>query len=260
MIYYPEKFYEPTNASYENLEKIKNEDGIVTGFATQWDFEKRALIIHLGNDFIGIIPENELTLEPLKYVQDIPVQAKAKFSKKICAKITHIDGNIVYLSRKSLQCDALTSLKNGNTYKVVITNIVPFGVYVDVACGITAFIHSSELCATRRRSISELHMHTGDEINAMIIKTVPRICMSYRRCMKSPLLFKGDTVKGIVRTPVNSTGYFVELSPNDVGILDVKPSEKIPYGTKISCKITKFVILSDEFGEPKIHYKLKKSN
>jgi len=264
-MYYPEKLYPLTDVTLTKLKKIKRNKQIVVGTAVNWDSEERAIIVNLGNEFVGIMPESEITLEELKYRNsiktDIPMQAKYALGKKICAKITKIENNVVYLSRKQLQTEAIGHLNANKIYNVVIKAVGPYGLYVDVAVGLTAFIHISEISTTRFKNMADVNMVPGEIIRAVILSMDQKICMSYRRTINLPLVEVGDYVDGIVRSELeNRTGYFVEVSPNECGIVDstTKNGKKIEitYGTHIRCKVVGVRVVSDDNGT-KIQYKLR---
>lgn len=265
-MYYPEKMYPLTDATLENLENIKMNNKFVVGTAVNWNEEKRELIVNLGDNFIGIIPENEITFEALKYrnedMVDMPMQAKSTINKKVCAKITRIEGNTVYLSRKQLQIEALGHLNINQIYTVVIKAVCSYGIYVDIAVGITAFIHISEISTTRFKNMKDVNMIPGEAIRAIILSINQKICMSYRRTVNLPLIEIGDYIDGIVRSELdNQTGYFVEVSPNECGIVDstMKDGKKvdISYGTHVRCKVVGVRIISEDNGNAKVQYKLR---
>lgn len=263
-MFYPEKFYKITESSYEELERIKNENKFVVGIADNWDYETKSLIVNLQNGFLGIIPKNELTIEDLKYpdgnTEEIPMQAKSKIGKKICAKIEKIYGNTIYLSRKALQEEAFSELKENSMYKVVVTNIVPYGIYVDVACGITAFIHVSEISTTRFKDVSDVNISLNTTIDAILMQITPRLCMSYRRAITVPILEPGEYTLGVVRSELpDRSGYFVELSPNESGIVDTNDTT-LEYGETIRCMVKNMKCVSDKKGDIEIQYKLKLIN
>lgn len=265
-MYYPEKTYCLTEVSLNNLNDIQKYNSFLVGIAEHWDEEKRAIIVNLGKDFVGIIPEQELTLEDLKYrnndKSNMPVQANSVLNKKICAKITKINGNKVFLSRKELQIEAMRWLNINQTYNVVIKAVCSYGVYVDVAVGLTAFIHISEISTTRFKSLKDANMVPGETIRAVVLSIDKKICMSYRRAFKLPLVEIGDYINGIVRSELeDGSGYFVEISPNECGIVDSKTKLGnkiyISYGTHIKCKVVGMRIISDDNGNTKIQYKLR---
>lgn len=265
-MYYPERKYRLTKGYLSVFEEIQRNNGFVVGISKKWDSTEKKLIIDLGNGFTGIIPESELTIEELKYPNknknDMPFQAICTFNQKICAEITKIDGKTVYLSRRKLQEKAMASLEINKVYEVVIISVSKFGIFVDIGVGLTAFIHVSEISTTRFQNAQDVNMIPGDTISAILLSITPKMCMSYRRNISLYTLSRGDYTMGIVRAELsNHTGYFVEVSPNECGIVDsinrAGIKTELAYGSVVRCLVKDVKIISDVDGLTKIQYKLR---
>jgi len=268
-MYYPESFYEETEINEKVLKKHVRKNLFIVGKVDGWDSSQKALIVKFNNGYTGIIPEEEITLEDLKYSNRAkigpPMQAKMLYSQKICADIVKIVGKTIYLSRKSVQMKAIGTLNSNHNYKVVVKSISDFGIYVDIAVGIIAFIHISEISTTRIKDVADIGITTGMTIDATILSLSPKICMSYRRVIPLKNLNVGDYSFGTVRFELdNQTGYFVEVSPNECGILDSTSNNgnkiHIPYGTRIKYRVKNMKVICDENGALKSQYRLKLVN
>lgn len=242
MKYYPEFFYKLEELNQEELTKRFNENELVTFTALGWDDEKRAIVTEFKNGILGYIPETEICYSPLKFAEgfNCPVQAHSIIGQQACALITNINGNEVTLSRKKLQQEALKSLIVGNTYSVCIKNITDIGIFADVAVGISAFIHNSEITKTPFNSLidakQDYYLYRGKIIPAKLLCCKENIKMSFRQVLNFPLIAKGDTVYGIVRNRlIDKTGYFVDISPNDTAIVDT--DQLLTYGDRILVEI-----------------------
>src|SRR5690348_15042970 len=134
-------------AQYERawgtIEKIKEEDGVVTG--TVIEVEKRGLILDIG--LRGFLPAS---LVEMRRVRDL----QPCVGKEIEAKIIELDKNRnnVVLSRRAwleqtqseVRHTFLNTLSKGQIRKGVVSSIVNFGAFVDLG-GVDGLVHVSEL-------------------------------------------------------------------------------------------------------------------
>lgn len=101
--------------------------------------------------------------------------------------ITELKGQNIVLSRKALLKDeheakmakAKESIAEGQTHKVTITRIVPFGAFVAIESGLEGLIHINELSESRVKKVEDV-VQVGDVVSAKIIKIEhePRFRMS----------------------------------------------------------------------------------
>lgn len=242
MMYYPEFFYKPETLNMEELTKRFNENAMVSFTALDWDEKKNAIITEFKDGILGYIPEAEICNERQKYIEGFSysTQAHSLLGKTACALITNISGNEVKLSRKKLQQEAIKTLVVGNTYSVYIKNVIERGIFVDIAVGLSAFIHVSEITKTQLFSLADVNqdycLYRGKIIPAKLLYCQEIINMSFRQTLNFPLITKGDTLYGIVRMRLGDrTGYFVDLSPNDTAIVDT--DQNLLYGAKILVEV-----------------------
>ncbi len=134
-------------AQYERawgtIEKIKDEDGIVTG--TVIEVVKGGLIIDIG--LRGFLPAS---LVEMRRVRDL----QPYVGKELEAKIIELDKNRnnVVLSRRAwleqtqseVRQTFLTTLLKGQVRSGVVSSIVNFGAFVDLG-GVDGLVHVSEL-------------------------------------------------------------------------------------------------------------------
>src|SRR5215467_8124718 len=134
-------------AQYERawgtIEKIKDEDGVVTG--TVIEVVKGGLILDIG--LRGFLPAS---LVEMRRVRDL----QPYVSKEIEAKIIELDKNRnnVVLSRRAwleqtqskVRQNFLNTLQKGQIRKGVVSSIVNFGTFVDLG-GVDGLVHVSEL-------------------------------------------------------------------------------------------------------------------
>jgi ribosomal protein S1 len=158
-------------AQYERawgtIEKIKEEDGVVTG--TVIEVVKGGLILDIG--LRGFLPAS---LVEMRRVRDL----QPYVGREIEAKIIELDKNRnnVVLSRRAwleqtqseVRQNFLNTLQKGQIRKGVVSSIVNFGAFVRVEEGIEGLVHISEL-ADRHVEIPEQVVQVGDEIFVKII-------------------------------------------------------------------------------------------
>src|SRR5215469_11007676 len=134
-------------AQYERawgtIEKIKDEDGVVTG--TVIEVVKGGLILDIG--LRGFLPAS---LVEMRRVRDL----QPYVGKEIEAKIIELDKNRnnVVLSRRAwleqtqseVRHTFLNTLRKGQIRKGVVSSIVNFGAFVDLG-GVDGLVHVSEL-------------------------------------------------------------------------------------------------------------------
>src|SRR5580700_885316 len=134
-------------AQYERawgtIEKVKDEDGVVTG--TVIEVVKGGLILDIG--LRGFLPAS---LVEMRRVRDL----QPYVGKEIEAKIIELDRNRnnVVLSRRAwleqtqseVRQNFLNTLQKGQIRKGVVSSIVNFGAFVDLG-GVDGLVHVSEL-------------------------------------------------------------------------------------------------------------------
>lgn len=254
MNYFPEVFYKPEQLNKEKLQERFENESLVSFYISHWDYTQKALVAKFADGIIGYLPEVELCIDKLKTFDPFPysTQAGSLIGKTACALITDIKGSQVFLSRKKLQQKVFPTFRAGNSYDVYVKNMTGIGIFVDVAVGISGFIHNSELTMTHFNRFQDmarsLDIYCGKIIPAKVLSIDERIEMSYRRACLFPYLNVGDVTYATVRNKLHdSTGYFVEISPNDTAIVDSK--FELNYGQKILVQIksTETVFEKDGF-------------
>src|SRR6187399_686386 len=157
-------------AQYERawgtIEKIKEEDGIVTG--TVIEVVKGGLILDIG--LRGFLPAS---LVEMRRVRDL----QPYVGKQIEAKIIELDKNRnnVVLSRrawleetqKEQREDFLANLKPGEVRSGVVSSVVNFGAFVDLG-GMDGLIHVSELSWKHVDHPGQV-VAVGDEVTVQVL-------------------------------------------------------------------------------------------
>ncbi|MCD8213446.1 MAG: 30S ribosomal protein S1 [Campylobacter sp.] len=110
-------------------------------------------------------------------------------------------------------------LEVGDTIKVVVSNIEPYGAFVDLGNDIEGFLHISEISWDKNIKNPKDHISEGEEIDVEVIEIDAkghRLRVSLKNLLPKPFdefksKFKeGDVVKGIVTT-VTNFGAFIRI-------------------------------------------------
>ena len=242
-------------AQYErawgNIERIKDEDGMVEGEVIE--VVKGGLILDIG--LRGFLPAS---LVEMRRVKDL-----GQFlGQKLEAKIIELDKNRnnVVLSRRALlekqqsteRKEFLEKLEKGTKMTGTVSSIVNFGAFVDLG-GVDGLIHISELSWSHVDHPSEV-LSVGNEVQVEILDVDlerERVSLSMKKAQEDPWekLSKekpaGSTVQGKV-TKLVPFGAFVELTPGVEGLVHISelawehiefPEEVVSVGDDVEAKI-----------------------
>ena len=242
-------------AQYErawgNIERIKEEDGIVEGEVIE--VVKGGLILDIG--LRGFLPASLVDMRRVKDLNQF-------LGRALEAKIIELDKNRnnVVLSRRAYlekqksteRKEFLESLEKGTKQSGTVSSIVNFGAFVDLG-GVDGLIHISELSWSHVDHPSEV-LAVGDEVNVEILDVDlerERVSLSLKKAQEDPWekLAKeqpaGSTVHGKV-TKLVPFGAFVEIAPGVEGLVHISelawehvefPEEVVSVGEEVDAKI-----------------------
>src|SRR5918997_5812392 len=217
-------------AQYERawgtIEKIKEEDGVVTGHVIE--VVKGGLIIDIG--LRGFLPAS---LVEMRRVRDL----QPYVGMELEAKIIELDKNRnnVVLSRRAwleqtqseVRQSFLTQLKAGEIRKGVVSSIVNFGAFADLG-GVDGLVHVSELSWKHVDHPSEV-VEVGQEVNVEVLDVDlerERVSLSLKATQEDPWRQfarkheVGDVIEGRV-TKLVPFGAFVELDEAIEGLVHI---------------------------------------
>ena len=177
-------------AQYERawgtIEKVKEEDGVVTG--TVIEVVKGGLILDIG--LRGFLPAS---LVEMRRVRDL----QPYVGKELEAKIIELDKNRnnVVLSRRAwleqtqseVRQNFLTQLQKGQIRSGVVSSIVNFGAFVDLG-GVDGLVHVSELSWKHIEHASEV-VEVGQEVTVEILEVDlerERVSLSLKATQEDP--------------------------------------------------------------------------
>ena len=237
----------------EKLINAMSENSILQGRVTKCDNEYN---LHIENvDGIkAIIPREE--------VEAIYTDSLGHPKTSICTnKVNRLvqfqvseffeKDNTVVLSRKKVGMQAvrwaMTDLKPGDIVKGIITNICPFGAFVEIGGGVSGLLRIEDISVARIKSPFE-RFKIGQKINVMIkyiSRENSRIDLTYKELLGTweenvKNIKEGKVVQAIVREKEkNNKGIFIELTPNLVGLAEY--TEAIEYGQKVNVLVKKII-------------------
>jgi small subunit ribosomal protein S1 len=217
-------------AQYERawgtIEKIKEEDGIVTG--TVIEVVKGGLILDIG--LRGFLPAS---LVEMRRVRDL----QPYVGKQIEAKIIELDKNRnnVVLSRRAwleqtqseVRSEFLNQLQKGTIRKGVVSSIVNFGAFVDLG-GVDGLVHVSELSWKHVDHPSEV-VRVGQEVEVEVLEVAldrKRVSLSLKATREDPWRHFartrtiGQIVPGTV-TKLVPFGAFVRVDDGIEGLVHI---------------------------------------
>ncbi|WP_152362743.1 30S ribosomal protein S1 [Microlunatus speluncae] len=242
-------------AQYERawgtIEKIKEEDGVVTGQVIE--VVKGGLILDIG--LRGFLPAS---LVEMRRVRDL----QPYVGQELEAKIIELDKNRnnVVLSRRAwleqtqseVRQSFLTQLQKGQIRKGVVSSIVNFGAFVDLG-GVDGLVHVSELSWKHIDHPSEV-VEVGQEVTVEVLSVEmdrERVSLSLKATQEDPwqafarLHQIGQIVPGKV-TKLVPFGAFVRVEDGIEGLVHVSelaerhveiPEQVVQVGDDVMVKI-----------------------
>ena len=148
-----------------------------------------------------------------------------KEGDKVLVKVIKYDNEKKHLSLsiKAAMPDPWDEIKDslevGDTIKVIVSNIEPYGAFVDLGNDIEGFLHISEISWDKNIKNPKDHINEGEELDVEVIEIDAndrRLRVSLKNLLPKPFdefnaKFKeGDVVKGVVTT-VTNFGAFIKI-------------------------------------------------
>jgi len=242
-------------AQYERawgtIEKLKDEDGVVTG--TVIEVVKGGLILDIG--LRGFLPAS---LVEMRRVRDL----QPYVGRELEAKIIELDKNRnnVVLSRRQwleqtqseVRSEFLNKLAKGQVRKGVVSSIVNFGAFVDLG-GVDGLVHVSELSWKHIDHPSEV-VEVGQEVEVEVLDVDldrERVSLSLKATQEDPWRHFarthaiGQVVPGRV-TKLVPFGAFVRVEEGIEGLVHISelaerhveiPEQVVNVGDQIMVKV-----------------------
>ena len=246
--YWPEDEYAVDNKiTVTGLIEACKENKTVTGIVVA--IMQEELIVKFG-DIQAHLPFAEVTMYPLTYSKNkerkFPVQICTLLHKKVRVKVIEVNKDEITVSRKKNMIEACEVLKNCETVHCKVTNLAPKNLFCDIGDGINSILNIKEINKGRSQNVADF-FHKGDLFSAKILffDDLGRFNISYKAMFKeySPEdYFPGDALECRVFCPVDNrmTGFYVSITPQVSGILDVTPwMPALKYGQMLEAIVKK---------------------
>ncbi len=236
----------------EKLINAMQEDLIMQGRVISCD-NNYNLHLETSDGINAIIPREEVEaiyIDSLGYPK--PNICANKVNKLVQFRVNEFtENNTVILSRKKVGLQAVNWLKNelkpGDVVKGIVTNIRPFGAFVEIGGGVSGLLHIEDISVARIKNPNE-RFKIGQKINVMVKLVDPvnnRIELTYKELLgtwKENIedLKEGTVVTGIVRNKEKlGRGIFIEIKPNLVGLAE--PEDGIEYGQRVNVFVKRII-------------------
>ncbi len=213
--------------SVAELKAAARTGAIVEGRALLCDADHN-LTVSLGA-LTGFIPREEVAIG-VQEGQTRDIAILSRVGKPVCCKVVRIEEQQALLSRRLAQEEAQFALmqhaRPGDVLPARVTHIEPFGVFVDIGCGLVSFVGIEHISVSRITHPSE-RFAVGQDIFVVVSDMEPQKCRIYLSHKELLGTWKenaapfeaGQTIPGIVRG-VETYGAFVELTPNLSGLAE----------------------------------------
>ncbi len=231
-------FNEERKKKKEIIDQLMAEDTVVEG--TIKKITSYGMFVDVGG-VDGLVHYNEISykgpVNPSKlYKEGDVVTVKAISYDK--------DKRHLSLSIKAVQPDPWaeveSELDEGDTITVTVSNIEPYGVFVDLGNDIEAFLHISEISWDKNVKNPNDYLELGQEIDVEVIEIDPKshkLRVSLKKLLPKPFdefLKKnkeGDVVEGVV-TSLTDFGAFVRID----GVEGLLHNQDISWDKNTKCK------------------------
>ncbi len=200
---------------------------VVSCSVRSYDYSANEMEVFIGNSFYGIIPLSELSIYDLG---DADYKSLAPFfagSRLLTAEIIGYfsDTKRFLLSRKKNMENALlyfSSLEGSS--KVIYarkTGATQSHAFVDIGAGIYGAISSKEISSSYVNPSDYFNKIDYIPVHILYQNVYGKFIVSYRSTIPYQNFEVGDIVSGRVVGPVKDlSGLFIELNPNQAGILN----------------------------------------
>ena len=229
---------EDRKASKEVIEKIVATDGIIEGVVKK--ITTYGMFVDVGG-VDGLVHYSEIS-----YKGPVNPNSLYKDGDKVPVKVIKYDSDKKHLSLsiKAAMPDPWNEIKDslevGDTIRVKISNIEPYGAFVDLGNDIEGFLHISEISWDKNIKNPKDFISEGEEIDVEVVEINPderRLRVSLKNLLPKPFdefLAKykvGDVVKGAITT-ITNFGAFVRID----GVEGLLHNEDASWDRNEKCK------------------------
>lgn len=224
------------------LENITKQEGIIDGVIKK--ITSYGMFVDVGG-VDGLVHYKEIS-----YKGPINPASLYKEGESVGVKILNYDKDKKHLSLsiKAAMPDPWTDVKDnlsvGDTIRVSVSNIEPYGAFVDLGNDIEGFLHISEISWDKNIKNPHDFIKEGDEIDVEVIEIdmdAHKLRVSLKNLLDKPFdefrkAYKvGDVVKGKV-VSTTAFGAFIRIAVNNGSVEGLLHNEDLSWGRNAKCK------------------------
>lgn len=241
-LFKPEICYDFIPLTLEEIHKAHKNNETITGYVEEIYPNEHYISVRLHQDLFAVLPYNEVSIYENEYVDSEDYKmARILKGKNIRMKVTNIQGENVYVSRRKSMMEALSHLKNCDCVVSHVYYITKNCACADIGNGIVGYIPINEMAVSYIKSICE-YINKGAILKLKILNFNHQntAYMSYHQALPKTNVKVGSLVDCNVTRKVDDipTGYFALINPTLCGIVDkTLYCPYLLYGDRIQCVV-----------------------
>jgi len=247
----PERFCSlDNNMSLEKIIRACETKENIVGTVVLWNSVSKHFDVSLGNGLYGILPIKDASIYPTVHSNEtLTPSIRAIIGKPIIVTVESVNNlsanPIITLSRKDNMLNAFNTISEliGKNFECCVTSFSNFGLFVEIANGVSGLIVYQDLCSSRIDSPADIGINPGDKITAKLISVGENfhLNLNYKDQFENLAysLNVNDLVECTILKPINDMGYFCYLNPNTYAVVDVPCEIPCHYGDKVIARVKK---------------------
>lgn len=245
----PEIHHKFRELTIEEVKEAYENGDTVTGFVDSISLEKEQVSILFGQDIMATMPFSEATIYPLRYSKrsqsKLPTNIKCLLKRKIRVKISSITADEIIVSRKKNMMEAYNHLQDCRQVSMYVTEVIPRTAFGDIGEGVTGKLFINDVCRNHIHNVGE-YISERSTIDVVITgyDDEHRASVSYIKAFK-PYCKEDYMVGDIIQVTIgdwikvaDTSAYYVSITPQVAGIMNVNRNLYLDYGSKAECVIT----------------------
>lgn len=231
-MYLPETLLQLRDLTKEQIANSFEKQTDIVVLVERWNKKDKELEVRVG-DFVGIIPQEEITIYSNSDSSILSMKLNQLIGKKVACKIIKADfiRNTLILSRKKCMEEAKKYyMENSYVEKAYVLKTIGQTAFLDIGYGVTGKINYYDFTNCRYVSVDDAGCSEGKIFPMKIIGITEKqmiFKLSYKEVTypedikKISKIQPGDMLSCRVgKELIDETGFFIECLPNFAGIVD----------------------------------------